>query len=66
MNPGDHDNYECSCLPHDMEIRLAVSLINCQATGTGPGTGPGPGPGPGIGDWELGIGNWELGNGNWE
>merc|ERR1711936_400352 len=23
MNPGDHDNYECSCLPHDMEIRLA-------------------------------------------
>ena len=27
MNPGDHDNYECSCLPHDMEIQLAVSFI---------------------------------------
>lgn len=22
MNPGDHDNYNCSCLPHDMEIQL--------------------------------------------
>ena len=27
MSPGDHDNYECSCLPHDMEVRLAVSFI---------------------------------------
>ena len=27
MNPGDHDNYNCSCLPHDMEIQLPVA--NC-------------------------------------
>ena len=25
MNPGDHDNYNCSCLPHDMEIQLPVA-----------------------------------------
>ena len=27
MNPGDHVNYDCTCLPHDMEIQLAVSFI---------------------------------------
>merc|ERR1719192_1977572 len=24
LQPNDHDNYSCSCLPHDMEIRLPV------------------------------------------
>ena len=27
LAPQDHDNYSCSCVPHDMEIRMPVSLI---------------------------------------
>ena len=26
LGPQDHDNYSCSCVPHDMEIRMPVSL----------------------------------------
>lgn len=22
LAPGDHDNYNCACVPHDMDIRL--------------------------------------------
>ena len=25
LAPGDHDNYNCACVPHDMDIRLPVS-----------------------------------------
>ena len=25
LGPQDHDNYSCSCVPHDMEIRMPVS-----------------------------------------
>ena len=24
LGPEDHDNYSCSCVPHDMEIRMPV------------------------------------------
>merc|ERR1711997_699117 len=34
LGPQDHDNYSCSCLPHDMEIRLpdgfyCYHYLNC-------------------------------------
>ncbi len=25
--PGDHDNYECACVPHDMKIIYQVEVL---------------------------------------
>ena len=33
LGPGEHDNYSCACVPHDMEIRLVrlhMILLNLK------------------------------------